>query len=155
MPVSVRPATTVPAGVAAAAAFRHSGCRTGYRTVTLGSRLSTPCFNRADFDSECSRAAMSSSPVSDVVPVARWTCYQKQAGLCYTAPSFHQCLRRLWTGALFGYVNYYEQVLATQTPRVTGIYGRCGPGGRRVADVLQCAGRSFGYFPGRRPVDDT
>ena len=30
-------------------------------------------------------------------------------------PSFHQCLRG-FTGALFGYVNYYELVLATQTP---------------------------------------
>ena len=32
-----------------------------------GSRLSTPVFDLAEFDSECSRAAMSSSPVSDVV----------------------------------------------------------------------------------------
>ena len=34
-----------------------------------GSRSSTPCFDLADLDSECSRAAMSSSPVSDVMPV--------------------------------------------------------------------------------------
>ena len=35
-----------------------------------GSRSSTPVFDLAEFDSECSRAAMSSCPVSDVVPVA-------------------------------------------------------------------------------------
>ena len=33
------------------------------------SRSSTPYFDLADFDSECSRAAKSGSPVSDVAPV--------------------------------------------------------------------------------------
>ena len=35
-----------------------------------GTRASTHCFDLAEFDSECSRTAMSSSPGSDVVPVA-------------------------------------------------------------------------------------
>ena len=70
----------------------------------------------------------------------RWTCYQKRTGLCLWR------LWRLWTGALFGYVYYYEPVLATQTLRVTGIYGEGGPGGHRVADVLRCASSSFGYI---------
>ena len=42
-------------------------------------------------------AAMSSSPVSDVVPVV--------AGLCHSVPSFHWCLRRLWTGGLWSHLS--------------------------------------------------
>ena len=38
---------------------------------------------------------------------------------------------------------------------VTGIHGECGPGGRRVADVLQCAGSSIGDIPGHGSFGDT
>ena len=77
VPVSVRPAETDPAGVIAATAFHHSGCHT-----CSHSRLRASCPHRHPgpgrrplaliwpiLTPECSRAAMSSSPVSNVVLV--------------------------------------------------------------------------------------
>ena len=87
-----------------------------------------PCFVLADFDSECSRAAMSAPRCPTL---RRWyQCTQKRAGLCHTVPSFYRCgpggcrvtgARHCCRG--FGYVYYYELVLATQPTGVTGIYG--------------------------------
>ena len=46
VPISIRPAATAPGGVAATTALRHSGCRTGYRTVTLGRDPAVPFVTR-------------------------------------------------------------------------------------------------------------
>ena len=77
---------------------------------------STPCFDLADFDSECFRVAMSSSPVSDVVPVVPVDSrsvpvsadFVDRGGCGVTGA-------RRWC-CVFGYVYYYEPVLTTQHP---------------------------------------
>ena len=108
-----------------------------------GSRSSTTCYDLADVDSENSRTAMSSSPVSDlVVPSVYRGCGPWGCGVTGVRRCCH----------VLGYVDYYKLILATQTPGVTDIYEDCRLGGDRVAGARWPACGRFGYLPCYEPV---
>ena len=109
------------------------------------SRSSTPCFDLADFDSECYRAAMSSSPVSDVVPVA-------PVDLLSETSWFVPVEVVEW-----GVVKSSE--LCSDMSTITSRFSPLKPPGSPVSmesvdQVVVESPVATGYIPGRRPVGD-